>query len=224
MCHASCIEFIRRHVSSIDVAGREVLEVGARNVNGSVRELVCTLQPRRYVGVDLEPGPGVDEICDAKELVSRFGPSTFDVVISTEMLEHVRDWHTVVTQFKAVLRPAGLLFLTTRSRGFPYHPFPEDFWRFELSDMEEIFSDCDREVLETDPSMPGVFLRARKPNEARPAPEATALFSMIVSQRAMKVTDAQIAFFRARTRCRQLLRAPEKLVRQIRRRLQEPEA
>ena len=119
--------------------------------------------PARYVGVDIFPGEGVDEICNAERLTERFGQESFDVVIATEMLEHVRNWREVIDNFKSVLRPDGILLITTRSRGFPFHEAPHDFWRYEVSDMEAIFSDFSIEVLETDPQEPGVFLKARKP-------------------------------------------------------------
>jgi hypothetical protein len=64
---------------------------------------------------------------------------------------------------KAVLKPQGLLLLTTRSPGFPLHGYPSDYWRYEASDIGQILADCIVEALERDPSEPGVFVLARKP-------------------------------------------------------------
>ena len=134
MCTKACLEFVRANLQPDEMIGRAVLEVGSLDVNGSVRSIVTVHQPARYVGVDLQEGPGVDAVCDATELVSRFGENSFDLVLSTEMLEHVRDWRVVVSQIKRVLKPGGVLLVTTRSRGFPYHGFPHDFWRYEPGD------------------------------------------------------------------------------------------
>ncbi|MGI9075425.1 MAG: methyltransferase domain-containing protein [Bryobacteraceae bacterium] len=150
-------------MSAADAQGKAVLEVGARNVNGSLRSFIEGLSPSLYIGVDVEPGIGVDEVCRAEEVLGRFGHAAFDLLISTELLEHVHDWRTVITGFKSVLRANGVLLITTRSHGFPYHGYPHDYWRYELPDMEEIFADFAIEALEPDPSMPGVFVRARKP-------------------------------------------------------------
>jgi len=81
----------------------DVLEVGSRDVNGSVRPLVEQADPARYVGVDIEEGPGVDEICDASDLVDHFGSEQFDVVLSTELLEHVQDWRQAVRPARKAL-------------------------------------------------------------------------------------------------------------------------
>jgi hypothetical protein len=53
--------------------------------------------------------------------------------------------------------------ITTRSQGFPFHEYPVDAWRFEVSDMESIFSDFDIITVVPDPFEPGVFIKARKP-------------------------------------------------------------
>lgn len=88
------------------------------------------------------PGEGgVDEVWDARYLSEKFGENSFDVVLSTEMLEYVDDWRKVITEMKRVLRPDGILIITTRSPGFPYHGFPYDFWRYTLEDFKIIFSD-----------------------------------------------------------------------------------
>jgi SAM-dependent methyltransferase len=108
-------------------------------------------------------GPGVDVVCGADSVVERFGFESFDVIISTEMLEHVRDWKKVVSNMKRVCKPNGLQLITTRSYGFTYHPQPLDCWRYELKDIKAIFSDFTIESIEEDPLSPGVFLRARKP-------------------------------------------------------------
>jgi len=163
MCNQSCLSFGHDNLTPEDIRGKSVIEVGSRNINGSLRPFIESLSPASYVGVDMVTGDGVDEICEAGRLVERFGPGAFDVLVSTEMLEHVHDWKRIIENFKLLLRPEGLLLITTRSRGFPYHEAPWDFWRYEISDMREIFSDFIIEKLQPDPQEPGVFLKARKP-------------------------------------------------------------
>lgn len=97
----------------------------------------------------------MDVVCEAERLVERFGTEAFDAVITTELIEHVRDWRLVVSNLKNVCRPGGIIIVTTRSKGYGYHAAPYDFWRYELSDMENIFSDCEILLLEKDLEEPG---------------------------------------------------------------------
>jgi SAM-dependent methyltransferase len=163
MCNQACLSFGYRNLGENEIRSKSVLEVGSRNMNGSLRSHVEAFGPASYLGVDVFPGPGVDEICDAEQLAERYGQDAFDLVISTEMLEHVCNWRQVIDNLKFVVRPGGVVLITTRSRGFPFHEAPYDFWRFEVSDMEAIFSDFEIENVESDPEEPGVFLKARKP-------------------------------------------------------------
>jgi SAM-dependent methyltransferase len=197
VCHPSCIEFVRTQLSPAELRGAEVLEVGSRDVNGSVRPLVERARPRRYVGVDIEEGAGVDEICDASELVSRFGAEQFDLVVSTELLEHVRDWRSAVSQMKEVLRVGGTLLITTRSKGFGVHAYPYDYWRYEVDDMRRIFGDLDIQSLERDPTRPGVFLKARKPDDfVAIRLDEVKLYSMVKQRHALFVTEDEARAFR----------------------------
>jgi len=154
-------------------------------VNGSVRPLIERFcKPREYVGVDVEPGKYVDVVLPAERLVDYFGPESFDVVVSTEVVEHVFDWRLVINNMKMVLKCGGFIYLTTRSRGFPYHAYPHDYWRYEPSDIARIFRDFEIIRLETDWEAPGVFLKARKPMNWRPVDlSGIALYSVILGRR-----------------------------------------
>lgn len=57
------------------------------------------------------------------ELTSRFERGAFDAVVTTQMLEHVREWRAALHELAAMLRPGGVLLLTCDSgdlgRGLP---------------------------------------------------------------------------------------------------------
>lgn len=165
--HASVLEYVRQTISAEDIAGRRVLEVGAGDVNGSVRPDLERLGPSVYVGVDAVAGPRVDRIVDATRLYAVFGRDSWDVVISTEMLEHARDWRGSLANMVSVLCPRGLLLVTTRSPGFPYHGFPEDHWRFPVELFGRIIAESGLQQLNLVPDWeaPGVFCKARKPSD-----------------------------------------------------------
>jgi len=196
MCNATGIIFGATALAPRDVEGKRVIEVGAYDVNGSLRPVLMRWKPAEYIGVDIVAGPGVDVICPAEALRDRFSEASFDVVLSTEMLEHVLDWRQTVNNLKSLCKPGGLLLITTRSIGIAYHGFPYDFWRFQLSDFEEIFSDFTIENLEEDKLAPGVFLKARRPDDYQ-AKDLTdlAVFSIITKSRVRNVPPNQIRRF-----------------------------
>jgi SAM-dependent methyltransferase len=201
----TCMAFGVSSLTADVVQGKELLEIGSLNHNGSLRKHVERLGPARYLGIDIMSGPGVDEICEIGDLVSRYGKDRFDVVFTTEVLEHVRDWEGAVTNMKNVLKTGGVLVLTTRSLGFPYHAYPYDFWRYEIADMRALFSDFEILTLESDPMEPGVFLKAVKPmGFVERKPKGYRLYSMITRSKRTRVTGIEISFFMAKNRLRKL--------------------
>lgn len=162
--HRTVFLFVQERLSRSDVAGKRVLEVGSLDVNGSVRGIAAAFEPDEYIGVDIRPGPKVDVVCDASKLVDFFGVERFDLVLSTEMLEHAEDWRGAVSNMKRVLAPGGLLLLTTRSPGFPQHDHPGDYWRFTAQDGLEIFADMEELEVTADSMAPGILVHARKPS------------------------------------------------------------
>ncbi|OGF26730.1 methyltransferase type 11 [Candidatus Falkowbacteria bacterium RIFOXYB2_FULL_47_14] len=184
MCNANCVIFGVKNLNDPEVRGKKVIEVGALDLNGSLRPVVQKLNPVEYIGVDIERGPGVDRICRVEDLVKEFGPESFDLVISNELLEHVKDWRTAIANIKNICRPGGIILITTRSGGFPYHAYPHDYWRYEPEDMKKIFADCEIIALERDPEAPGVFVKIRKPdNFVADNLDDIGLYSMVSGRR-----------------------------------------
>jgi SAM-dependent methyltransferase len=99
-----------------------VLDVGGADVNGTVHEVVRlrrTHVPTIDV-LDVTPGPGVTIVADAtdqKTWLDILDPGSYDLVISTETLEHVKDWRMIVWGAARVLRPAGWFIGTCASVG-----------------------------------------------------------------------------------------------------------
>lgn len=162
MCNRFCLSFVYENLPSKAITGRRVLEVGAYDVNGTCRKDIVKHLPSLYLGVDMRHGPNVDAIIDVYELEHRFGRESFDVVVNTEMMEHVTDWREAINNMKSVVKVGGYLAITTRSVGFVYHGYPVDWWRFSIEDMTEIFSDYKILALQSDPIAPGVGIIAQK--------------------------------------------------------------
>jgi SAM-dependent methyltransferase len=225
MCTDGCIDFVQQWSSKADLSGKRILEVGSYDVNGTVRDIITRHSPSEYIGVDISHGPSVDVICDVGRLEERFGESSFDVVISTEMLEHVRDWRGAVTNLKKVMRPGAELLLTTRSHGFQFHGYPADYWRFDLADMSAIFSDLSVLELKSDrPESPGVMVRARRGTEFSLADlDKYAVYSVIRRKKVLDATARDVFISRCLASARDAARhrLPPSVVSAVRSRRQE---
>lgn len=172
MCNANTIQWFDEHLTEGELTCASILDVGSRNVNGSLREIVMAKGAAEYVGVDLQAGPGVDVVCDAGALVKRFGMGSFDIVFSACTLEHVQNLPLVVANMKQVCRPGGLLVVAVPGK-WPRHEYPGDYWRFTLGGLCVLFGDCKSlqvaEVTQSD-SRSLMFGKFRKPDDWKEQP------------------------------------------------------
>ena len=89
-----------------------------------------------YVGLDAVPGPYVDDIGTAEDLP--YPDESFDLVLCTQVLEHVTEPHQAIAEIHRVLRPGGSALISTHGV-FLYHPDPPDgdgdYWRWTHSGL-----------------------------------------------------------------------------------------
>ncbi len=80
--------------------------------------------------LEIAPRPGVpvDIVGDVHNL-HMIADCTYDIVLCTEVLEHLHTPALAISEMYRVLKPGGLLLLSTRFI-FPLHDVPGDYFRF----------------------------------------------------------------------------------------------
>jgi SAM-dependent methyltransferase len=178
--HDSVMVWTRRIVDENGLTAKApVLDVGSRYVNGTTRDLFTTDD---WTGLDMIDGTNVTVLSSSHEMP--FDDEHFDLVVSTEMLEHDPHPDLTLAEMNRVLAAHGDLILTARGPGFGLHDWPGDHWRFTVQTMYEGLMSAGFMVLSLidDPEFPGVFAHAR----AVSTPDARDLAEWVGTLYAMK--------------------------------------
>jgi len=106
-----------------------LVEVGARAAEGQEAEadMRPVFEAERHFGCDVQFGPGVDVVGDVHRLC--FPDDSIGTVVALETLEHVADPIRAVEEMYRVLKPGGVLAISSLMF-FPIHAHPWDYWRF----------------------------------------------------------------------------------------------
>jgi len=123
---------------------KSVLEVGSQDINGSVRKHFKNCD---YLGIDLGKAPGVDMVISIIDFPM---VDKYDVVISSEMLEHCKEWDKALSVMYNNTKPGGIFILTCagpnrQEHGTSKHT-PQDS-KFTLEHYRNISKEDFRSVL-----------------------------------------------------------------------------
>ena len=81
-----------------------------------------------YLGADLEGNPEADLVTGADGKID-FPSNSCDLILSTQVLEHVSNPEDYLNEAWRLLRPGGQLLLSTHGLWI-YHEDPVDYWRW----------------------------------------------------------------------------------------------
>lgn len=110
--HTEAHDYVARFATSAEV---DVIEIGSRDINGTVRDLFPNA---RYVGVDVVDGKGVDVVADAATWTPK---RKADIVVCCEVFEHTDAWQDIVANAAKMLRKGGRLIVTCAGPGRKPH-------------------------------------------------------------------------------------------------------
>lgn len=107
------VESLPRAEHALDLGcgdGRLTRHVDAARVTGADTAAVALERAAERL-------PGSELVRVEPDAPLPFEDCSFDLVVSVEMIEHVRDLQTLLSEARRVLRPGGLLALTTPANG-----------------------------------------------------------------------------------------------------------
>jgi len=106
------------------------------------------------VAIDIFARPGIAVVTDAQRL--GLASEAFDIVLCTEVLEHVPEPQAAIDEMFRVLKPGGTLILTTRFL-FPIHDAPHDYFRFTKYGLRHLTRRFEAVVVEEETSTMGAL-------------------------------------------------------------------
>jgi SAM-dependent methyltransferase len=131
------------------------------HIRGRVLDLGCGTKPYRrlfpgatqYFGTETKrtftPGGQADVTAFGEALP--FGTGVFDAVICTEVLEHVPEPADLLREVVRVMRPGGVLLLTT-PQTWGLHEEPYDFYRYTKYGLQYLFRKAGLEMVDVAPT------------------------------------------------------------------------
>lgn len=87
----------------------------------------------RYDIINIVPAPGVTVVADIQDCPT-IPDNTYDVIVCTQVLEHVGNPFRAMAEIRRILKPGGTLLLTVPA-AYPYHGRHGDYWRYSRDSL-----------------------------------------------------------------------------------------
>lgn len=118
------------------------LEVGSKDYGNTQDIKSLFSKTEKYVGIDMEEGPGVDIVLDLTksmdEIDGKLGNVRFGTIFCLSVLGHCEDPFLVANNLTSLLKPGGQICLSVPF-ALGFHGYPSDYWRFTHEGIKKLF-------------------------------------------------------------------------------------
>lgn len=122
---------VEKAYASIDISPLKVLDLGCGH-----KPYSDLFKDSCYIGLDISiVNTSPDVLADSSNLPIK--SASVDIVLSTQVLEHVPEPPFLIREAYRVVKPGGILILTAPFYG-PLHEEPYDFYRFTKYGLEHL--------------------------------------------------------------------------------------
>ena len=140
----------------LPTASGPILEIGSKDY-GSTSSFRDIYPGSPYLGIDMEPGAGVDEIVDLEAGIGPLTEGHFQLAVCCSVLEHVpRPWK-MAENITRILARGGQLYISV-PWVWRYHPYPDDYFRFSFRGVIALFPEFEWGVPHYSTNVEGEFV------------------------------------------------------------------
>ena len=125
--HDTALKSGKAFAESYGISNGLVIDIGGRNVNGSLRAFFES-KGMKFVCIDMEEDASVDVVIPPGEKLP-YEDGSVDLIVSTSCFEHDPCFWLTFKEMTRIIKPSGYIYINAPTSG-PYHCFPGDNWRF----------------------------------------------------------------------------------------------
>lgn len=128
------VDKLLEKIKKYDINGYKILEIGPKDSKfklAFIKSKVYTADCNPIAQVDF-----VLNICKNNECI--IPNESFDIIVCTEVLEHTTNPFSAVSEIHRLLKPKGVVYVTTPFNFRIHGPLP-DCWRFTEHGLRELF-------------------------------------------------------------------------------------